>query len=512
MVPLQVIILALVIVLYPDTPWRAASSPTSSWLILLMVLASHACLVWWIAQRARRAAAQLYSQADGSQVSHIAFAIERIMGLARWATIALALVQIWILGWGSLVLGSAANHGWDLGRYRWLLLPEIVFFTPPILSWLGFWAAQYNVEKALHQRALPYRLAQAMPAHEMPTLTNYLSMQLRHNFYLLAPVAAATLGAALASRFGAAWIQWVAPPLGILALILIVPWLVTRIWSTEPLTGPLRTRLVALAARHNVKFRQILLWKTHHHVRNAAVLGYMRYVRYFLLSDALLETLTDRQIEAVFAHEVGHGKHKHMWWYVLAISGAALLTQALGTLLIAALLHATHWHLGPYRDTLETATQMLLLGAFLIWGFSRISRRFEHQADWFAAQHMGQTLPDPEPTPDLRPVAPAVTIQAGTAISVALPPLSPEQRLQQGAEIFSAALRQIVELSHRSPDKGGWLHPSVRQRATLLRNLAQSPHDVARFENRMLSTRIVIALIFLSGLAACAALVMCAGS
>ena len=40
------------------------------------------------------------------------------------------------------------------------------------------------------------------------------------------------------------------------------------------------------------------------------------HVRYILLSDLLLERMDDEQIEAVFAHEVGHVVHRHMAWYV----------------------------------------------------------------------------------------------------------------------------------------------------------------------------------------------------
>ena len=43
------------------------------------------------------------------------------------------------------------------------------------------------------------------------------------------------------------------------------------------------------------------------------------------MSDALLESLSDRQIEAVFAHEVGHGRHRHLWWYMaMAVSAMTL--------------------------------------------------------------------------------------------------------------------------------------------------------------------------------------------
>ena len=50
---------------------------------------------------------------------------------------------------------------------------------------------------------------------------------------------------------------------------------------------------------------------------NAAVIGLLPGWRYVLLSDRLIETMTDAEIEAVFAHELGHIVHNHMAWLVV---------------------------------------------------------------------------------------------------------------------------------------------------------------------------------------------------
>jgi len=47
---------------------------------------------------------------------------------------------------------------------------------------------------------------------------------------------------------------------------------------------------------------------------NAAVMGFIPRFRYVLLSDLLLETMTDEQVEAIFAHELGHVMHRHLFW------------------------------------------------------------------------------------------------------------------------------------------------------------------------------------------------------
>src|SRR5205823_14715197 len=82
-----------------------------------------------------------------------------------------------------------------------------------------------------------------------------------------------------------------------------------------------RARLDAICNRAGVRCRDVLLWRTHHSVGNAAVMGLLPRFRYVLLSDLLVESLPDEQISAVFAHEVGHIRHRHMVWYVLFFIG-----------------------------------------------------------------------------------------------------------------------------------------------------------------------------------------------
>ena len=77
-----------------------------------------------------------------------------------------------------------------------------------------------------------------------------------------------------------------------------------------------------------MRYRDILLWKTEYNMGNAAVMGFVPRLRYILMSDLLLETMTDEQIEAVFAHELGHVVHRHMSWYVVFMVVLVLLNVA----------------------------------------------------------------------------------------------------------------------------------------------------------------------------------------
>ena len=103
-------------------------------------------------------------------------------------------------------------------------------------------------------------------------------------------------------------------------VFLFAPEILRRVLQTQPLPdSPLRRRLEAMCRRVGMRYRDILLWHTQNNMGNAAVMGILPPVRYILLSDLLLERMDDEQIEAVFAHEVGHVVHRHMAWYVVVI-------------------------------------------------------------------------------------------------------------------------------------------------------------------------------------------------
>ena len=103
-----------------------------------------------------------------------------------------------------------------------------------------------------------------------------------------------------------------------------------------------------------------------------------------------METLSDAQIEAVFAHEIGHIVHHHMIWYVVFFGATILAAAGPGQVLTDWLAHAVRW---PWLWGPSDAAQMIreFTGAALLLGlmlglFGYISRRFERQADVFAAR------------------------------------------------------------------------------------------------------------------------------
>ncbi|GIW74946.1 MAG: hypothetical protein KatS3mg104_0009 [Phycisphaerae bacterium] len=84
-------------------------------------------------------------------------------------------------------------------------------------------------------------------------------------------------------------------------VFLIGPEILRRVLPVTRLPdSPLRDRLQAMCERLGLRYRDILIWKTHFSFGNAAVMGLIPRFRYILLSDLLIETMDQRQIEAVF--------------------------------------------------------------------------------------------------------------------------------------------------------------------------------------------------------------------
>ncbi|MGD9647108.1 MAG: M48 family metalloprotease [Pirellulales bacterium] len=261
------------------------------------------------------------------------------------------------------------------------------------------------------------------------------------------------------------------------ALFLVFPLTLRAAWETTRLpAGPLRRRLESLAAATGARLTDIRVLATRGGAANAAVAGPLRGLRYVFLTDSLLTRLTEDEIEAVFAHELGHVRHRHL-----------VLRLAVGFAPCATWLAARDWLLAqaaafPISGIETTSTVQVALGANPVdWcalalivvatacGFVWCSRRWEHEADLFASKLLNRR---------------AATDLAGG-------------ELPDGFTRFAAALQRLAVVNGQPISRGGWQHASLERRVEFLGRAAAWPDRADRFA---LHTRLVGSL--LAGLAA----------
>jgi STE24 endopeptidase len=218
---------------------------------------------------------------------------------------------------GFAVLGL----GWlDVVR-RWvgdIVLADELLAAAPVLGVfvLGWWA-MYPIDRRLREAVVLRELDEGRPIRPMPGRGAYVLNALRHQAALvLVPVVLITgwmegvgAGVSRLPRMGTPpWLFPVAAQVVGMGLVLtMMPLVLRRVWSTAVLgPGPLRDCLTEMCARQRVRVRELLVWGTHGTMINGAVMGFLGPLRYILLTDALLESLPQRQVEAVMAHELGH--------------------------------------------------------------------------------------------------------------------------------------------------------------------------------------------------------------
>jgi STE24 endopeptidase len=158
--------------------------------------------------------------------------------------------------------------------------------------------------------------------------------------------------------------------------------------------GSLRERLLKLAEQTRFRARSIQVMDGSKRSRhsNAFFTGFGRF-RKIVLFDTLIQQLAEPELAAVLAHEIGHFKKKHI--------PKTLVVSALGSLAglyLVSLLAKQDWFYRGFGFEPGSIVPALLLfgllsGVVTFW-FSPLahwwSRRYEYQADAFAAEVMSE--------------------------------------------------------------------------------------------------------------------------
>jgi STE24 endopeptidase len=409
-------------------------------------------------------------------------------GSLRWIQLA-----DWTLAFGRIAI-SAAQIAALLGlglleavrslAGDWPAIDELLALVPLLAGLTLVARSSYPIERRLREATLLRRIDEGedithLPGpgrHTLGVLRNQIALvlvpllllltwhDLLHWLYLRTP------GDWLERALGPAAAGWTLGAVqltGAAAIFIAMPAVLRRVWDTVPLgEGPLRDDLLALARRHRVRVREILVWRTDGAMVNAAVLGLAPWLRYILITDSLLERLPREQVDAVMAHEVAHIRRRHLPWLLVCLIASLLLIAV-----ALAPLEGALERLGAAGPAIEGA--ILLLGAGFIFGL--VSRRFEWQADAFAAADLSRAAPSHCPDPRSQCL---ITDAAATAMS--------------------RALAAVAALNHVPPRRFSFRHGSIASRRNRLARLVGRPVDNLGIDRQ-------VRLIKLASLAALAA-------
>lgn len=410
---------------------------------------------------------------------------ERVMGtcrvLAVWAHLWACVGMDWMgavrEGIGSLIpgTGSAAARG-DL-----IAVDELVALLP-ILGYLaGAWWSFYPIERRLREAALFRQIEAGRAVYAPPSRGQYVWSAVRHQVLMvLIPLMLITGWQEVVVAYGEGWgipkrhREWALPLVALAGAVVIfatTPALLKAVWDTVPIgEGEFRRMLDALCARYGVRVRTPLLWRTHGGMVNGAVLGLAWPLRYMLFTDALLDHLSPPQVEAVAAHEVGHVVHRHIPW--------------LGVSIVASLLMAEWAVVGiawAAREAGWLASGGMVLVPLVVggWVFGMVSRRFEWQADAFAAKHMSEgstTLPAPAGLPTAGALGPVITPEA--------------------VECVASTLMEVASVNGVDPRRFGFRHGSILERIARLRSLVRAPGGRLPIDRQVLVIKLVSGVLF----------------
>ncbi|MDW7710891.1 MAG: M48 family metalloprotease [Deferrisomatales bacterium] len=284
------------------------------------------------------------------------------------------------LGAHSAVLGSAAG------------------VLPFILLLCVLWWESYPLQGVLFGRSgTRAGFVRSHGRMEFPVLVPWLALM------GLLDVLAELWPAGYAALEGNPLLQLLYAPVFLVLVGIFLPVLVKVMWGCEPVPpGPLRDRLEGLCARLGLQVREFLYWPLlEGRVMTAGIVGLLPHFRYLLLTPALVELLSPEEIEGVVAHETGHVRHRHLWFYLLFFVGYVCLAAIFFRISEAAF---AWWGTASpevlrqpqaslYTSAAMTVGLLALLFAYFRLLFGAVSRAFERQADAYALEATGRPGP-----------------------------------------------------------------------------------------------------------------------
>ena len=463
---LQVVLISLILGVYLHDGWMPAeAAPLPWWGVLAGVVLPKLGLggVYWLA--CRRVSKRL-SQAGNAK---------RLRRLDRLTTLlTLAALPLYAL---DLAAGALLRVRGVIGDP--VLLDELLVMLPVLVYLLAQWAAYYPIERRLREASLMRRIDEGLPVAMPPARWAYVWSQARHQMGLILPPLWLLLAWAEAVRKLSLGV-WEAPVTlaGSGVIFLLAPLLICRVFDTVPLPpGSVRDHLLSLCTRYGIRVRDLLVWRTMNGgggMVNAAVMGLIPRVRFILLTDALLETVPERSVEAVMAHELAHVRFRHTFWLVVLAAAPLVALEWAVRAVLAEAPDAYPGRWDPFGVSMEHVAMLgevavlLAVGVAWVLVFGWLSRRVERQADAFAVRHL-----------------------AADASHI------PEAAVRQ----MVTALDRIATLNGLPVARRNYRHGSIRSRQRYLHTLIGRDSDDLPIDRQMRWLRWLAAVVLLTGVA-----------
>lgn len=167
---------------------------------------------------------------------------------------------------------------------------------------------------------------------------------------------------------------------GLLVFLLVMnivgPVLVTRAQETYRLDDPLRRRLLGLCDAQGLRVRDVRGIRSRSaRVANAMITGLLPSLRYVLITDHLIDNLSEDELDAILAHEIAHGRQHHL----LIKTGSWVGMIVVFELAIALA--------GAAGAALSLLPIIGFVALFLAYG--RVGVVLEQKADDYACEQMG---------------------------------------------------------------------------------------------------------------------------